>query len=115
MLSGMKLFLLNLPYLIPGTISLFVHYNIFYQVFDMSIDVPDGVTIVIFIPFIMFYLMTLTFTILLHPIGYLILFFINMKKRFISMKYIVIIFVWSAAIAFIYLYLILGKGYILTV
>jgi hypothetical protein len=110
--------LFHLFYLIPGTVSSIMYFNFFYKIFDASLDLPreieNVVGFIFLIPWVLFYLMGLTFTILLHPIAVLFFFIIKLKKENISIGYI-IIFIWSMVIAFIYLYLIWGKGLYLTV
>jgi hypothetical protein len=58
--------------------------------------------------------MGITFTILLHPLVQIIIFYFAWKNKHISKIYIIIVFVFSTAIAFVHLYLIYGKKLILT-
>ena len=114
----MKIFLICLVYLIPGTICSIGYLNFFYRIYkvpDLPRTLENIIGLIYLIPYFLFYLMGLTFIILLFPIAMIILYGINLKKKFISYKYLVIMFIWSLGIAFIYLYLIWGKGYILTV
>jgi len=95
-----------------------MYFDFFYDIFKFSylprpLDSIFG--FIILIPWIMFYLMALTFTILIHPLIQIIIFYIVRKNNMISKKYIIIIFIISMAIAFVYLYLIWGKGLILSV
>jgi hypothetical protein len=114
----MKAILFNLFYLIPGTFCAIMYINFFYGLFDANLNLPiiieNIIGFIFLIPWITFYLMGLTFIILFHPIIIMIIFIIKLKKGNIKINYI-IIFIWSMAISFIYLYLIWGKGLILTV
>jgi hypothetical protein len=114
----MKEIFLNLFYLIPGTFSAIMYINLFFKLFDTSLNLPRTIENIIgfmtLIPWSIFYLMGLTFTILLHPIIIIIIFIIKLKSGSIKINYI-IIFIWSITISFVYLYLIWGKGLILTV
>jgi hypothetical protein len=110
--------LLNLLYIIPGTFCALFYYNFFYNIFEepvFSREIENIIGILILIPYAIFYIMGLTFTILLHPIAQIIIFFLFIKNKIISKIYIIIVFIFSIAIAFTYLYLIWGKGLILTV
>jgi len=95
-----------------------LYINFFYRIFVVP-DLPEPLDtiflIIILIPWLMFYLMALTFTILIHPLIQIIIFYFVRKNNFISKKYIIIVFIISMAIAFVYLYLIWVKGLILTV
>jgi hypothetical protein len=128
--------ILNLLYIIPGIICALLYINFFYSVFetfnlsgilgrilgnriyevsDLSRILGNIFGIIIILPYSLFYIMGLTFTILLHPLTQIIIFFFAWKFNNVSKLYIIIIFIISIIIAFIYLYLIWGKGYILTV
>jgi hypothetical protein len=114
----MKAILFNLIYLIPGTFSAMMYINLFYKLFNVNLNLPKTfeniIGFIILIPWSIFYLMGLTFTILFHPIIIIIFFIIKLKMGSIKINYI-IIFIWSIIISFIYLYLIWMKGLILTV
>jgi hypothetical protein len=112
-----KVKLLNLIYLISGTLSVAAYINLFYRLFDASLNLPkvteDIIAFIFLIPWSIFYLMGLTFTILLHPIIIMIIFIRKLKRGNIETNYI-IIFIWSMAISITYIYLIWGEGLILT-
>jgi hypothetical protein len=111
----------NLIYLIPGTVCSFFYFNHFYDIWEINITMPhllgNVIGFVFLIPYALFYLMALTFIILLHPIVILILFIVNLYKKYISINNInfIIVFIWSIIIALVYLILIWGKGLYLTV
>ena len=110
--------LLNLLYIIPGAFCALMYCNFFYRIFKLPAfprELDNIVGILIIIPYSLFYLMGLTFTILLHPIVQIILFCLFLKNKIISKIYIIITFILSMAIAFTYLYLIWWKGLYLTV
>jgi len=113
--------LLNLLYIIPGIFCALFYYNVFYNIFEVpkvpsfSREIENIIGILFLIPWALFYIMGLTFTILLHPILQIILFCIFIKNKIISKIYIILIFFFSIAIAFTYLYLIWVKDMILTV
>jgi len=110
--------IVNLLYIIPGILSALTYLNNFvYHIYN-SHDIP-GILGIIFaiifgIPFLIFYIMGITFTILLHPLVQIIIFYFAWKKKHISRIYIIIAFVFSTAIAFVHLYLIYGKNLILS-
>jgi len=111
--------ILNLLYIIPGTYSALLYFNIFYQIFEVD-NILSGLTdnifgYIILVPWIIFYFMALRFTILIHPVIQIIIYILVWKNNFISKKYIIIVFIISMAIAFVYLYLIWVKGDFLTV
>ncbi len=118
--NSLKIFLVNFIYLLPATVSCVMYCNSFFQFFEIpSLNILpnllENVLRIIFTEsFIIFYLMALTFTILLYPLFQILLFCVNIKKNFVQKRYIIIMFIWSSAIAFTYLYLIFAKGYILT-
>ena len=107
----------NMAYLIPGTFCAIGYYNFFYRIFEY----PDShllgniIGIIFIIPYLLFYIMGLTFTILVHPIIQIILFILTFKEKIFSRILIIYIFIHSIIISIIYLYLIWVKGYILTV
>jgi len=107
-------------YLIPGTICALSYYNLFYRIYEYpELNLPrilENITAIIFLlPYFSFYLMGLTLTILLHPIIQIVIFLICFKKKMFSNILIIIIFIYSLIVPFIYIYLIWVKGYILTV
>jgi hypothetical protein len=108
----------NMGYLIPGTLSALVYFNFFYDLFVIpDFIIPrslDIITFIVFgIPYLLFYFMGLTFTILLYPIGLIILLLLRIKN--ISRICIIYTIIHSSLIAFVYIYLIWGKGLYLTV
>jgi hypothetical protein len=111
----------NLMYLIPGTVCSFFYFNSFYDICKINITMMhllgNVIGFLFLIPYALFYLMALTFIILLHPIVILILFIFNIYKKYISINNInfIIVFIWSIIIALVYLILIWGKGLYLTV
>ena len=110
--------ILNLLYIIPGTYSALLYVNIFYHIFEVH-NILSGLTdnifgYIILVPWIIFYFMALRFTILIHPVIQIIIYILVWKNNFISKKYIIIVFIISMAIAFVYLYLIWVKGDFLT-
>jgi hypothetical protein len=110
--------ILNLLYIIPGIFCALLYFNSFYQIFkfyDLPRILESVIAIIIGIPYLLFYIMSLTFTILIHPLVQIIIFYFDWKKKNIIKKNIIIVFIISLIIAFIYLYLIWGKGLILTV
>ena len=110
--------ILNYFYIIPGIFCVLFYFNSFYNIFEFY-NLPrilqNIIVIIIQIPYMIFYIMSLTFTILIHPLVQIIIFYFACKKRNISKKNIIIIFFISIIIAFVYLYLIWGKGLILSV
>jgi hypothetical protein len=105
-------------YIIPGIFCALGYYNFFYRIYEIpnfSRELGNIIGIIYLIPYFIFYFMALTFTILLHPIIQIIIFCLVWRDKQISKICIIIIFIFSTAIAFIYLYLIWGKGLILTV
>jgi len=110
--------ILNLLYIIPGTYSALLYFNIFYQIFEVDnilFRLTDNILgYIILLPWITFYFMALRFTILIHPVIQIIIYILVWKNNFISKKYIIIVFIISMAIAFVYLYLIWVKGDFLT-
>jgi len=109
--------ILNLLYVIPGIITALTYIissnNAFYNIIE-SIKIPDTLVTIIMIFFWIFYVMGITFTILLHPLVQIIIFLFTLKNRLISKKYITITFVLSMLIAFVYLYLIWVKRLFVT-
>jgi hypothetical protein len=107
--------ILNLIYIIPGICCALMYINFFYGI--LKVYMPTGTIfgIILLIPWSIFYLMGLTFTILIHPLIQIILFFLVWKSKSISKVYIIIIFILSMIISLVYLYLLWGKGLILTV
>ena len=96
-----------------------LYFNIFYQIFEVD-NILSGLTdnilgYIILLPWIIFYFMALRFTILIHPVIQIIIYILVWKNNIISKKYIIIVFIISMAIAFVYLYLIWVKGDFLTV
>jgi hypothetical protein len=96
--------ILNLLYIIPGIFGAITYFNFSYNIFEFY-HLPEPLVNIILIPWIMFYLMALTFTILIHPLIQIIIFYFVRKNNIISKKYIIIVFIISMAIAFVYLYL----------
>jgi hypothetical protein len=95
-----------------------MYYNLLYKIFELPAlprELENIVGLLFLIPWAIFYLMGLTFTILLHPIVQIIIFCLFVKNKIISKIYILITFIFSMTIAFIYLYLIWRKGLYLTV
>ena len=110
--------IINLMYVIPGIFCALTYYNFFYEIYEFPNfprEFGDVIGIIFGIPYLIFYLMAITFTILLHPIIQIIIFCLVWNEKQISKKYIIIIFIFSIGIAFVYLYLIWGKGLFLTV
>jgi hypothetical protein len=110
--------LLNLLYIIPGVFCALMYYNFFYEIFKLPAfprELENTIGLLFLIPWAIFYIMGLTFTILLHPIAQIIIFCLFIKNKIISKIYIIITFIFSIAIAFVYLYLIWRKGLYLTV
>jgi hypothetical protein len=105
--------ILNLLYIIPGTLSALMCINNFYEIYNFY-DIPLILAVIISVFFLMFYFMSLTFTILLHPLVQIVIFLFTLKNKYISKKYIIIVFILSIIIAFVYLYLIKVKKLILT-
>jgi hypothetical protein len=109
-------YIINFYYFISGSVCSILVFNVVYNIFNMSPKIFTTFIAILFgIPFIFFYLMAVTFTIFLYPIIQIIIFFINLRKKFILKKHIIIMFFWSIAIAIIYLYLIFIKGFLITV
>jgi len=111
--------ILNLIYIIPGIFYVFLYSNSFWGIIEFSIPNLPGIlsnilAIIIIGPFFLFYFMSLTFTILIHPLIQIIIFLLVRKNKSISKKYIIIVFILSLIIAFIPLYLIWVKRHILT-
>ena len=110
--------ILNYFYIIPGIFCALFYINSFYKIFEfynLPIIFQNIIVIIIHIPYLIFYVMSLTFTILIHPLVQIIIFYYACKKSNISKKNIIIVFFISIVIAFVFLYLIWGKGLILTV
>jgi hypothetical protein len=110
--------LLNLLYIIPGAFCALMYYDFFYSVFKLPHfprELENIIGLLYLIPWAIFYLMGLTFTILLHPIAQIIIFCVCIKNKIISKIYIIITFIFSMTIAFVYLYLIWWKGLYLSV
>jgi hypothetical protein len=118
--------ILNLIYIIPGIFCAFLYftssYDIFYSLYSSIISIIDLsqtlaiiFALIIWKSFWFFYIMSFNFTILIHPIIQIIIYILVWKNKIISKKNIIIVFILSIIIAFIFLYLIWGKGYILTV
>jgi hypothetical protein len=97
---------------------LLFYYNLFYDFINVNINLPhllgNILAMIMLIPWSLFYLMTLTFTILIHPTVFLIIIIGNIikNKKFIENC---IYFSLSTLMALMYIYIIWGKGYILTV
>jgi hypothetical protein len=109
--------LLNLLYIIPGIFCALMYYNFFYEIFKLPAfprELENVIGLLFLIPWAIFYIMGLTFTILLHPIAQIII-LLFIKNKIISKIYIIITFIFSMTIAFTYLYLIWWKGLYLTV
>jgi hypothetical protein len=107
--------ILNLLYIIPGTLSPLSYINNAFYFFDYyKIEIPQMLIIITTIPYLIFYLMGITFTILLHPIVQIIIFLFTRKNKYISKKYIITVFILSMVIAFIHLYLIWVERLIIT-
>ena len=117
--------IINLIYIIPGIFCAFLFLNSYYVIFSVSdiISIPDDLPqtlgnilgIIIIVPFLLFYFMSLNFTILIHPAIQIIIFLLVRKNKDFSKKdIIIIIFILSIMIAFVYLYLIWVKRHILT-
>ena len=102
--------IINLIYIIPGLFC-----SLFYICFSMNY-LPKAINVILFTivlePFLLFYYMSWTFTILIHPIIQIIIFLLVRKNKDFSKKYIIIVFILSLIITFIFLYLMWGKGYI---
>jgi len=109
----------NLIYIIPGLFC-----SLFYICFSMNY-LPKAINVILFTivlepfllfyyTFLLFYYMSWTFTILIHPIIQIIIFLLVRKNKDFSKKYIIIVFILSLIITFIFLYLMWGKGYIYT-
>jgi hypothetical protein len=109
--------ILNLLYIIPGIVCALLYLNSFYKIFEFH-DLPGSlnniVILIIGIPYLLFYLMSLKFLILIHPLVQIIILYFTWKNNYISKKYIIIVFFISLIIASIHLYLIWGKGLIIT-
>ena len=100
--------ILNLIYIILGLFCAFLVFtssrdNISYSIF----------IIIMGNLFLFFYIMSINFTILIHPIIQIIIYILVLKNKIISKKYIIIIFVLSLIMTFIFLYLRWGLGFIL--
>jgi hypothetical protein len=108
----------NIIYLTIEFMMVIMYYNFFYDFITVNINLPRFLSnilgIIVLIPWSLFYLMSLTFTILIHPL-ILMVFIIKHIKN--DKKYIeeTIYFILSLLMAIMYLYIIWGKGYILTV
>ena len=126
----------NLFYIIPGIFCALMYLDFFYRIFEIPnlsgilgrilgnriYEVSDLARIlgnifgiIFLIPWSIFYLMGLTFTIIIHPLIQIVRFYFAWKNNDISKVNIIIVFILSMVIAFIYLYSIWIKGLILTV
>ena len=107
----------NLCYLISQTICLILVLQNMYKIFNYY-DFPKIIQNIVFIlfgiPFLMFYIMGLTFIIFVHPIIVSIFCIIKIKNHAIKIKHIVIL-AWSIINSIIYLYLLFGQGFLITV
>jgi hypothetical protein len=101
--------ILNLIYIIPGILGalLFLASFYFYDILYSILSIFNF----LYFTWIYFYIMSLNFTILIHPIIQIIIYILVWKNKIISQKNIIIVFILSAMIAFIFLYL---KGRIAT-
>jgi len=107
--------ILNLLYIIPGTLSALMYLNNAFSFYDDFYNIPQILSIIFAITFFIFYVMGITsFPILLHPLVQIIVFIFTWKNKYISRKYIITFFILSIVIAFIHLYLIWVKELILT-
>jgi hypothetical protein len=104
----------NAIYLTFAAISLLVYLNIFYNFFNDDVFYKYLIVRIIFIFWLFYYLMGLTFTILIHPIIILVKLLLKKYGKDKVKKYIVF-FIWSIIIAIVYIYFIYGKGFIITV
>jgi len=105
--------ILNLLYIIPGTLSALMYLNYAFS-FYVFYNIPQMLDNIFIIPFWIFYVMGITFTILLHPLVQITVFIFTWKNKYISKKYIIIVFILSMAIAFLLLYLIWVKRLIIS-
>jgi len=126
----------NLFYIIPGIFCSLMYLNFFYRIYeipnlsgilgrilgnmiyevsDLSRILGNIFGIIFLILWSIFYLMGLTFTILIHPLIQIVRFYFAWKNNDISKINIIIVFILSMIIAFIYLYSIWIKGLLITI
>ena len=104
----------SIIYLVFASISFLIYLNHFYNYINDEFIYKYLIIRLIFIFWLFYYLMGLTFTILIHPIILLVK-IIKKKYKEYEEKIYIFLFIWSITIAIAYIYFIFGKGFIMTV